>query len=178
MAPRGGHSAVPRHAAVRSPVSVPIRVPVGMSSLPCFRSASYSSRLAHLSLASEFALLMADGIKGESMPDLSDRPHDCPDNIPCEMTHVFSVILESRPLRHYAASRQCRIHVAGDIRHARRRFHRRVPRGTDERASAVNVRANAGSRNKKACTVRSRTHGRQNSEEYRGAASSKGQSIT
>ncbi|ABB06446.1 hypothetical protein [Burkholderia lata] len=38
--------------------------------------------------------------------------------------------------------------------------------------------ANAGSTNKKACAVRSRRHGRQNSEEYRGAASSKGQSIT
>ncbi|HKT65160.1 MAG TPA: hypothetical protein VJR91_16435 [Burkholderia sp.] len=37
---------------------------------------------------------------------------------------------------------------------------------------------NAGSMNKKACTVRSRRHGRQNSEECRGAASSKGQSIT
>lgn len=178
MAPRGGHPAVPRHAAVRSPVSVPIRVPCGMSSFPCFRGASYSSRLAHFSLASEFALLMADGIKGESMPDLFDRPHGFPHNIPCEMTRVFLVILESRPLRQYAASRPCRIHLAGVFRHARRRFHRRVPRGTYERASAVYVRANAGSRNKKACTVRSRTHGRQNSEEYRGAASSKGQSIT
>jgi hypothetical protein len=40
------------------------------------------------------------------------------------------------------------------------------------------IGTNAGSTNKKACTVRSRRHGRQNSEEYRGAASSKGQSIT
>ncbi|WP_175997565.1 hypothetical protein [Burkholderia stabilis] len=39
------------------------------------------------------------------------------------------------------------------------------------------IGANTGSRNKKACAVRSRRHGRQNSEEYRGAASSKGQSI-
>ncbi|WP_175670118.1 hypothetical protein [Burkholderia ambifaria] len=38
-------------------------------------------------------------------------------------------------------------------------------------------RPDARSTNKKACTVRSRRHGRQNSEECRGAASSKGQSI-
>ncbi|GAU07093.1 hypothetical protein BSLA_03f1368 [Burkholderia stabilis] len=36
------------------------------TSLPqCFRSASYSARLALLSLASEFALLMAEEIKAD-----------------------------------------------------------------------------------------------------------------
>lgn len=48
----------------------------------------------------------------------------------------------------------------------------------DLQASTGRVdRPDARSTNKKACTVRSRRHGRQNSEECRGAASSKGQSI-
>ncbi|UXU85638.1 hypothetical protein [Burkholderia sp. S-53] len=71
------------------PISVTCRLLAATSLLQCFRSASYSSRLALLSLASEFALLMAEEIKADSAAELFDRIHDCPGEIPFQMTCDF-----------------------------------------------------------------------------------------
>ncbi|MEK7891463.1 hypothetical protein AAB992_30595 [Burkholderia contaminans] len=57
---------------------------VARSLLQCFRSASYSSRFPHLSLASESALLMAEKIKAVFRPISFDPFHELRDEIPDE----------------------------------------------------------------------------------------------